>query len=902
MVTDDGGYVVSASIDVIPTSFVPPIFDTIAIFLPPPVIQFTDNFQDSRRTVISASSGLATFSNVQASREPGEPLHDGKTGQSSMWMTWIAPAVPGIAHFDTRGSGFDTLLAVYQGDTVGKLTRIASDDDSGGFSTSSLDFAVQPQGTYFIAIDGRLKQQGLGTLAWNFNPGPGEVPLILTQPQSQSVALGGTTRLVVTYSPPNAVVRWTLNGQVISLGEPLPQPGGNQLIIANMDLSRIGRYRAIVSSARDVLSQPATVQVNAVDRNVAADVFTEDKFVDLVDPATFKRTSSPVGLQNDRDNFKPDNAPARGYSGTLYFSSIGSTAEPGEPVHCGVPGGASEWHAVQAEANGVMTIDTIGSSFDTILAAYTDPSDSGLLNLLIPVLNGCNNDIGNGVVQSSVTFPCEAGTIYYVAVDGAGGATGSGIVRFILNRLPTISDIPNTTVNEDTPTPAIAFTVGDVETAPAALQISVITSDPVLVPLNRIVIGGSGANRTVTITPGDNASGLAIITLKVTDANGGTSTDSFNFTVNPQNDPPTLNPISDVFLLINAAPGNVGLGGISAGPPGENQTLGITASSSNTALVSTLGVAYTSPGATANLAYSIASNATGAALISVTVSDGQASNSTVTRTFNLSVIPKNQPPEISTVPDQSFPEGKTTPPLPFTISDPETTPDNLLVSASSSDQSVVKDSSLVLSGTGANRFLTITPTLHKTGKVNITVQVKDPFGVLVGRTFALVLFPANDQPVASPQSISTTKNVSLPITISGIDPDGDPLTYSIVSSPIHGSLSGSPPNMVYTPNSGVTGADFFFFKANDGVLDSLAARVSITINEEPIRFVSFSAQAGQFAATFKGAIARDYVVEVSADLKNWTSTSIRLNTTGTLTHTDSVQPNQSRFYRARLAQ
>ena len=130
VVTDDGGYAVSASIDLILASLAPPVFNTL--FIAPALIQFTDNFQDSQRAFISASSGLASFSNVEASREPGEPLHAGKTGQSSVWMTWIAPVVPGIAHFDTRGSGFDTVLAVYQGTkgtSLAGLTRIASDDD-----------------------------------------------------------------------------------------------------------------------------------------------------------------------------------------------------------------------------------------------------------------------------------------------------------------------------------------------------------------------------------------------------------------------------------------------------------------------------------------------------------------------------------------------------------------------------------------------------------------------------------------------------------------------------------------------------------------------------------------------------------------------------------------------------
>src|SRR5204863_90363 len=59
---------------------------------------------------------------------------------------------------------------------------------------------------------------------------------------------------------------------------------------------------------------------------------------------------------------------------------------------------------------------------------------------------------------------------------------------------------------------------------------------------------------------------------------------------------------------------------------------------------------------------------------------------------------------------------------------------------------------------------------------------------------------------------------------------GSPLTYSIGTSPAHGTLSGTAPNLTYTPNANYNGADSFTFKANDGSADSNVATVSITIN------------------------------------------------------------------------
>ena len=114
-----------------------------------------------------------------------------------------------------------------------------------------------------------------------------------------------------------------------------------------------------------------------------------------------------------------------------------------------------------------------------------------------------------------------------------------------VNDLPTISDVTDKTTNEDTPTPALSFTVGDVETAAASLTVTGGSSNTALVPAANIVFGGSGANRTVTITPAANQSGTATITITVTDGDGGTASDSFVLTVTAVNDLPTISDVTD---------------------------------------------------------------------------------------------------------------------------------------------------------------------------------------------------------------------------------------------------------------------------------------------------------------------------------------------------------------------
>ena len=60
--------------------------------------------------------------------------------------------------------------------------------------------------------------------------------------------------------------------------------------------------------------------------------------------------------------------------------------------------------------------------------------------------------------------------------------------------------------------------------------------------------------------------------------------------------------------------------------------------------------------------------------------------------------------------------------------------------------------------------------------------------------------------------------------------DGNPLTFSVATQPAHGTLSGTAPNLTYTPAAGYSGADSFTFVANDGTVNSAPATVNITVN------------------------------------------------------------------------
>ncbi len=127
---------------------------------------FNDDFANRAR--VSGAAVASRGSNVAATSEGGEPVH-AAAGGTSLWWSWTAPS-SGIAVVDTRGSTFDTTLAVYTGGAVGSLTPVASVDDAGGGTTSRLTFNAAANTTYHLAVDGKGGATGMAALAISLRP------------------------------------------------------------------------------------------------------------------------------------------------------------------------------------------------------------------------------------------------------------------------------------------------------------------------------------------------------------------------------------------------------------------------------------------------------------------------------------------------------------------------------------------------------------------------------------------------------------------------------------------------------------------------------------------------------------------------------------------------------------
>ena len=109
--------------------------------------------------VITGASGQVTGSTVGATKEIGEASHGGSSGGASVWFQWRAPDA-GEVTFNTSGSSFDTLLAVYEGATL-----IAENDDDDTVQ-SAVRFSASQGHAYLVAVDGYDGRTGSYVLNW----------------------------------------------------------------------------------------------------------------------------------------------------------------------------------------------------------------------------------------------------------------------------------------------------------------------------------------------------------------------------------------------------------------------------------------------------------------------------------------------------------------------------------------------------------------------------------------------------------------------------------------------------------------------------------------------------------------------------------------------------------------
>jgi hypothetical protein len=192
------------------------------------------------------------------------------------------------------------------------------------------------------------------------------------------------------------------------------------------------------------------------------------------------------------------------------------------------------------------------------LVTYSNDSDFSLNGSIPKVITG---SFPVGVYPANASGGLVIDYTQLLSVDPQRLQSTVGTVNVTVNpdTAPTIGTVANQVVAVGATTAAIAVTVGDAETPVGSLVLSATSSNPALVPAADIVLGGSGANRTITVGTATGPVATATITLTVDDTVGMTTTTSF--TVTTDNAPMANNG------TLSATAGVTALGNLSASDP-----------------------------------------------------------------------------------------------------------------------------------------------------------------------------------------------------------------------------------------------------------------------------------------------------------------------------------------------
>jgi hypothetical protein len=402
----------------------------------------------ANRETVTNAAGQITGDNSNATFEVGEPEHGGKPGGHSVWISWVAPA-DGVATFRTDGSSFDTLLSAYYFQSTNntlltQLQRAAENDDYPGIQPASLiEFGARAGQQYAIAVDGYYGAVGSIALQWSFLNSTSPPPLVFNVSPDQSGRFGDPVPLSVNMESSDDVeLEWSHDDSELSATS-------TNLLLSNLQATNVGHYslRIGIGEVR-YFAMPVEVQINS---EGLADTLARDKLLDALtspllgsDGQNSQSASASMGFFNNmgKGPIRPPvivqpmgSGVVQGYSGSQIFDTTYATADPQEPPHCGVSGGASYWLAYQPPANGTIALDTIGSTFPTVLQAYTyNGTLTGYADLI-----SLTCDWGSaGQGASRILVPVVKTRQYLIVVDGVNGARGIAWLNYNLdtNNLP----------------------------------------------------------------------------------------------------------------------------------------------------------------------------------------------------------------------------------------------------------------------------------------------------------------------------------------------------------------------------------------------------------------------------------------------------------------------------------
>jgi len=375
-------------------------------------VPLNDNFPPLAK--VPDNGGVVVGDNTFGSLQFGEPVHAGvATVAKSVWWNF-APTNTGLVLVDTAGSAFDTVVAVYVGNTLTNLTSVAATNDAGNIQQGYVKFIATNGVTYRIVVaSATATSAGAVRLKVRFNGEPDTQapvvavtnlvsgPLSVTNPSSGSIVTNASL---------------TLSGTAADLGA--------DAIGVSRVMVRLNNGLPVVTAGTTNWTLPLFLSPGTNVIHISAADFSEN-------------LSVPISFQVIYRVFDPFNdvwanaLQLSGASGGTTTNNANATLEPGEPLHAGKQGGRSVWYFFTAPADGVLFLTTSNSTFDTLLAVYTGTRVDRLA-----VLSANDDEPSGSGVHSEVQQAVRAGTTYYVAVDGLAGGSGTIILSYAFTAVP----------------------------------------------------------------------------------------------------------------------------------------------------------------------------------------------------------------------------------------------------------------------------------------------------------------------------------------------------------------------------------------------------------------------------------------------------------------------------------
>ncbi|MEM1263492.1 MAG: Ig-like domain-containing protein [Pseudomonadota bacterium] len=552
-------------------------------------------------------------------------------------------------------------------------------------------------------------------------------------------------------------------------------------------------------------SAPATVSVSVTAVNDAPRAIGQS--VTVVEDGSIAITLTGTDADGDTVTFDPQLDPSNGsltgvppnltytpnpdFNGTDSFTFLtadGQSASGPATVAITVapvndaPIAAGQAITIAENETATITLAATDVDGDTLTFRTDSQPLNGVLSGAAPTLTYTPN--ANFAGSDSFTFVANDGTVDSAAV------TVSITITDV--SMPPVATAQSVTVNEDA---SLAITLAGTDPDGDALTFALDTQ-----PINGSV---SGAAPNITYTPAPDFFGDDSFSFTASDGTFTSDAATVTVTVAPVADAPT----ASAQAVSVVEDGSVMVTLMGADPDGDTLSFAVTTSPANGVLT----------GLPPNVTYVPNADFSGVDSFAFTASDGTLTSNPAT--VSITVSPANDAP-IATAQAVTVAEDDS---LAIVLAGTDVDGDALSFSIASPPMNGA------LTGTAPN--LTYTPAADFFGSDSFAFVASDGVVTSAAATVSISISAVNDAPFADAQMLTTPEGTPRTLTLTGSDIDGDALTFTVTSGPSNGSLSGTAPNLTYTPTSGFSGSDAFTFVANDGTADSAAATVDIVVTD-----------------------------------------------------------------------